>query len=188
MPAESQIKLIILDRDGVINQEQGHITKLSDFVVLEGVYEAIARMNSAGLKVCVASNQSGLARGILTEETLAEIQASFEEKLAGFGGRVDAWFYSPWHPDRDLEGGVTQWLGEHPDRKPSSGMLRKALEFSKCSADEAIMVGDSRKDHLAARDLGVRFIGVRSAKVDELADCEEVYGSLSEVMGSLVLV
>lgn len=177
----SQIKLVILDRDGVINKEQGHITSVERFEILEGVCEAITALNKLGIKVCVASNQSGLARGILSEEVLAEIQAFFLKELSRVGGEVEHWFYAPWHPDKELEGGVQKWLGAHEDRKPGAGMLVKAMEACGVSVSDAVMVGDSKKDALAAKSLGMRFYGVSSAKVDELAG-EKVYGSLKEIV------
>jgi len=178
---KEEVKLMILDRDGVINREQGHITGLSDFFILDGVCEAISQLNAAGIKVCVASNQSGLARGILSEEDLTKIQEYFESELRVHGGWIDHWFYSPWHPDVNLIGGVTKWLGEHEDRKPRAGMLKKALSKTQISVTDAVMVGDSLKDKLAAESLGVRFVGIRSNKCEELSDTDIVFDSLVEV-------
>ena len=178
-------RLVILDRDGVINREQGHITHVGDFEILEGVCESIAKLNSEGCLVCVASNQSGLARGILSEQSLLEIQAFFEEKLSRVGGKISHWFYSPWHPDMELEGGIQKWLGEHEDRKPSTGMLNKALIASQVEVADAVMVGDSRKDADAARTLGIEFLGVKSAKANEL-DGESVFASLEEIVNYLL--
>ncbi len=181
---KSPLKLVILDRDGVINREQGHVTCLEQFEVLDGVYEAITSLHQAGIKICVASNQSGLARGILTQEALEQIQEDFEKKLALYGGHVTHWFYSPWHPNTTLEGGISQWLREHDDRKPRPGMLRKALKATNCKVEDAVMIGDSAKDRDAAQALGMRFIGIKSSKVKELMG-EVVYDSLSRAVSQL---
>lgn len=181
----SHLKLVILDRDGVINREQGHITSLDRFEILDGVCEAITHLNQAGIKVCLASNQSGLARGILTEEVLTEIQAYLEAELKRVGGHIDHWFYSPWHPDTALEGGIPKWLGEHEDRKPGTGMLKKALAATDLKVENAVMVGDSKKDLHAAAELGMTFYGIKSAKESEL-DGQIIFPSLKELVTYLL--
>jgi len=180
-----QIELVILDRDGVINVEQGHITSIEQFKILDGVCKAIALLNQSGIKVCVASNQSGLARGILSEKSLAEIQQFFETELKIAGGHIDHWFYSPWHPDTDLKDGVPKWLGEHEDRKPGVGMLNKALAITRVNVSNAIMVGDSAKDAQAAASLNMQFYGIKSSKFIEL-DGEKIYASLLELVDDVL--
>jgi len=177
-------RLVILDRDGVINVERGHITSLDNFEIIEGVCEAISKLNQDGVKICVASNQSGLARGILSEDVLLLLQEKFEENLTAMGGWIDQWFYSPWHPDLNLEGGIKKWLGEHEDRKPRAGMLNKALSFAEVDASEALMIGDSCKDAQAAEISKIDFLGIKSAKVNELKK-EKVYSNLLELVNNL---
>jgi len=108
-----------------------------------------------------------------------------ERRLLEQEGHIDHWFYSPWHPDENLEGGVKKWLGEHEDRKPGCGMLKKALSATGIEVQNAIMVGDSAKDAGAASALGIRFLGVKSGKKSELLG-EIVYDSLSELVNDIL--
>ena len=179
------VQLVILDRDGVINRERGHVTRVEDFEILDGVGEAIFRLNHAGIKVCVASNQSGLARGILTQSELYKMQNLVECELIKFNARIERWFYSPWYPNAQLANGVQDWLGEHQDRKPNPGMLIKAMAEVGVTSEESMMVGDSAKDVKAAESVGVRFLGVKSNKADELHD-QVVYDSLSALVSDFL--
>jgi len=167
-----KIKAVLLDRDGVINQEGGHVFNLDDFKMLPGVAEAILKLNEAKIPVAVVTNQSGIARGLMTVEDLEAIHDEMKRLLLLGKAHINALYYSPWHPDQNLEGGVNQWLCNHEDRKPGVGMLRKALKEFGVLPNEAVMIGDSAKDSLAADRLGVSFYGVRSSKVGELNDAE----------------
>ena len=179
-------KAILLDRDGVINHERGHVLNVSDFEMLPGVGKAIAELNRRGIKVALVTNQSGLARGLLTQAQLRTIHQEMNRQLALEGASLDEIFISPWHPDITLKGGVKKWLGEHEDRKPGVGMLSKALERFGVASSEAAMVGDSAKDRDAARLIGIDFFGVRSSKSGEIADEDRLFDDLEEVVEFLI--
>ena len=94
------MKLIILDRDGTINEDRDDFVKSPDeWVPIAGSLEAIARLNHAGWHTVVATNQSGLARGLLNMATLNAIHARMHRELAALGGRIDAVFFCPHGPD-----------------------------------------------------------------------------------------
>src|SRR5690606_5198341 len=96
----SPVKLVILDRDGVINQDSAAFVKSPDeWIALPGSLEAIARLSQAGWRVVVASNQSGLARGMFSMETLNAIHAKMRTELAQAGGHIDSVFICPHGPD-----------------------------------------------------------------------------------------
>lgn len=173
-----RIKAVLLDRDGVINLERGHIRSVEEFEVLKGVGEAIAILNREGIKVAVLTNQSGIARGYLTEDGLEEIHLKLRDFLANEKGHLDALFYSPWLNQPELDGGVAQYLCEHPDRKPSPGMIQKALKCFNIETGEVCLVGDSGGDQEAAKRAGVSFFGVASSKVEELSKEAIVFESL----------
>lgn len=179
-------KAILLDRDGVINHERGHVRSVSEFVMLPGVGKAIAELNKRGIKVALVTNQSGLARGLLTQGQLDVIHEEMNRQLALEGASLDEIFISPWHPDITLKGGVKKWLGEHEDRKPGVGMLSKALERFGVASSEAAMVGDSGKDRDAARLMGIDFFGVRSSKSDEIVDYGKLFDGLAEFVEFLI--
>ena len=96
------MKLIILDRDGVINQDSPDFVKSPDeWIALPGSLEAIARLSEAGWKVVIASNQSGIARRLFSMDTLNSIQAKLRRELAEVGGVIDAVFICPHGPEDD---------------------------------------------------------------------------------------
>ena len=96
--AGSRVKTIFLDRDGVINQkmpEGQYVRNIMDFRILPGVAEAIARLNRAGTRVIVVSNQRGIALGLYTAEAVESVHQHLQSELRGAEGRIDAFFYCP---------------------------------------------------------------------------------------------
>lgn len=147
-------KWLILDRDGVINYDSDAFIKSPDeWQPLPGSLEAIARLNQAGYRIVVISNQSGLARKLFSVETLDAIHHKFNTLLTEKGGRVERIYYCPHGP------------GDHCDcRKPLAGMFRQfAAEFG-LSLDGIFAVGDSVRDIQAAHSAGATGVLVRSGK------------------------
>lgn len=135
------MKLVILDRDGVINYDSPDFIKSPDeWRAIPGSLEAIALLNKAGINVAIASNQSGLARGYFTEETLQKIHQKMLDELKQYGGHIDKIFYCPHGPDDDCS-----------CRKPNPGMLLAAFQYFNIEPDEACFVGDSQRDIEAAK-------------------------------------
>lgn len=138
------MKLIILDRDGVINQDSDAFVKSPDeWIALPGSLKAIARLNQAGWTVVVATNQSGVARGLFDMATLNAIHGKMRRELAAVGGHVDAIFMCPHGPDDGCN-----------CRKPLPGMLfdighRYDLDLAGVPA-----IGDSLRDLQAASAAG----------------------------------
>jgi D-glycero-D-manno-heptose 1,7-bisphosphate phosphatase len=130
------MKLIILDRDGTINEDRDDYVKSPDeWVPIPGALEAIARLNHAGWHTVVASNQSGLARGLFDMATLNAIHAKMNRALAEFGGRIDAVFFCPHGPDAGCA-----------CRKPLPGLLRMIGERYGVALRETYAIGDSLRD------------------------------------------
>jgi len=148
------MKLIILDRDGVINEDSDDYIKSPDeWVPIPGSLEAISRLNQAGARVVVASNQSGLARGLYDIETLDRIHAKMHRHLAAVGGVVEAVFFCPHGPDDGCQ-----------CRKPRPGLLREIEARLKVTLRTAVCVGDSLRDLEAARAVGATPVLVRTGK------------------------
>jgi D-glycero-D-manno-heptose 1,7-bisphosphate phosphatase len=140
----TQIKLVILDRDGTINHDSADYIKSADeWQALPGALEAIARLNHAGWHVVLASNQSGLGRGLFEVSELNDIHTKMHQQLAEVGGRVDAVFYCPHAPDDACQ-----------CRKPSSGLFEQIAERYGISLKGVPAVGDSARDLVAAVALG----------------------------------
>lgn len=138
------MKLIVLDRDGVINHDSADFIKTpEEWIALPGSLEAIARLNQQNWRVIVASNQSGLARGLFDMYALNEIHAKFKRELAEVGGQVDAIFICPHGPDD----GCTC-------RKPLPGMLHDIARRYDTPLHQVPAVGDSLRDLQAAATAG----------------------------------
>lgn len=146
--------MIILDRDGVINRDSDDFIKSPDeWQPLPGSLEAIARLKRAGWTVAVATNQSGLARGLFDEATLEAMHAKFRRLLADLGAEVDAIYYCPHGPDAACA-----------CRKPLPGMYQEAARDFGERLEGTPVVGDSLRDLEAARAVGARPILVRTGK------------------------
>lgn len=145
--------LIILDRDGVINQESIHyIRSPDDWQPIAGSLEAIADLNHAGHTVVVATNQSGLARGYFNESTLNAIHEKMHRALANHGGHIDRIYYCP-HVDAD----------NCECRKPKPGLLWQIKRDYPDLYKQAIFVGDNLRDLQAAAAGGIRGVWIADA-------------------------
>ena len=138
------MKLVILDRDGTINHDRDdYIKSAAEWLPLPGALEAIARLTHAGWHVVVASNQSGLGRGLFDVATLNAMHAKMHKLLAAVGGRVEAIFYCPHAPDQACE-----------CRKPRPGLFRQIGERYGVQLKGVPVVGDSARDLIAGAELG----------------------------------
>lgn len=177
------MKLVILDRDGVINEESdAFIKSVAEWKPIPGSLEAIARMCHAGYRVCVASNQSGIGRGLLDYDALFAIHDRMQRALADLGGRLDAIAYAPEHPDQASD-----------MRKPAPGMLLDIGKRLGVSLDKVHAVGDSMRDIEAALAAGARPVLVRTgngrATEDRLGASREavaVYDDLAAFASALL--
>ncbi len=134
------MKLIILDRDGVINFDSPDFIKSPDeFIPLPGSLEAIARLNQAGYTVAVATNQSGIGRGLFDLSVLAAIHQKLQNHLALLGGKIDFFAVCPHSPDENCL-----------CRKPLPGLLLQISEHYGCSLENVPVIGDSYRDLAAA--------------------------------------
>ncbi|MEM7206606.1 MAG: D-glycero-beta-D-manno-heptose 1,7-bisphosphate 7-phosphatase [Pseudomonadota bacterium] len=148
------MKLVILDRDGVINADSDAFIKSADeWEPIPGSLEAIALLNQSGYHIAVATNQSGIARGLLSVETLHEIHQKMTYSLAQLGGRIDAVFFCPHGPDEGC-----------PCRKPSPGMLLQISDRLGVDLRGVPFVGDSISDTQAATQAGASPVMVRTGK------------------------
>jgi D-glycero-D-manno-heptose 1,7-bisphosphate phosphatase len=148
------LKLIVLDRDGVINQDSTQFIKSPDeWRPIPGSLEAIARLNHAGYRVVVATNQSGIGRGLFDMATLNAIHEKMHKALALAGGRIDALFYCPHTADSLCE-----------CRKPRTGMLREIGIRYGVEMTGVPCVGDSVRDLQAADAVGAQPMLVLTGK------------------------
>lgn len=140
----SPIKLVILDRDGTINEDSAeYIKSVDEWEPLPGSMDAIARLNHAGWRVVVASNQSGLGRGLFEVSDLNDIHTKMHQQLAMIGGRIDAVFYCPHSPDDACH-----------CRKPAAGLFEQISDRYAMDLKGVPTVGDSVRDLVAGVTLG----------------------------------
>jgi len=133
---------VFLDRDGTIIKDKVYLRDPGGVEILPGVGDAIGFLNSIGLPVIVVTNQSGIARGYLSEERLAMIHERLRYLLKRQGARLDAIYYCPHLP----EGILPEYRLDCPCRKPGPGMLKKAAERFGLRLEECYMVGDKDID------------------------------------------
>lgn len=146
--------LIILDRDGVINEDSADFIKsAAEWHPVPGSLEAIASLNRAGHRVTVATNQSGLARGLFSVQDLTAIHQKMHDALTHVGGHLDGIFYCPHHPDENCS-----------CRKPKPGLLIDIMERFGVPSSEVWMIGDAKRDLLAAKAAGCHGILVKTGK------------------------
>ena len=169
------MKLVILDRDGTINHDSDHYIKSpAEWRPIEGSLEAIARLTQAGYRVVVATNQSGIARGLFDTATLIAIHDMLQRAAALAGGRIDAFFFCPHAADSACA-----------CRKPKPGMLLEIARRFNVSLADVYMVGDAPRDVQAAAAAGARPVLVLTGKgqvtLDEgkLPPGTEVYPDLA---------
>jgi D-glycero-D-manno-heptose 1,7-bisphosphate phosphatase len=148
------MRLILLDRDGVLNLDRPDSVKSpAELVLLPGAAAAVARLNQAGRLVVVCTNQGVVGRGIIDEAMLAHIHDKLRTELARAGARLDALIHCPDHPQRP-----------GPRRKPAPGMLREAMTQFRAAPSETVMIGDGLLDLQAALAAGCARVLVRSGK------------------------
>lgn len=155
-------KAIFLDRDGTINKYVGFLRNLDDFNLIDGVSEAIKKINESGYLAIVVTNQPVIARGEVTVDELDVIHKKMETLLGQDGAYIDGVYICPHHPDSGFDGEIKELKIECECRKPKPGMLLKASEDFNIDLSNSYMIGDSENDIKA----GVA-AGCKTRKVDE---------------------
>ncbi len=175
------MKLIILDRDGVINFDSDQFIKSPDeWKPIPGSLEAISRLNHAGYTVVVATNQSGIGRGLFEMATLTAIHEKLQKTLAQVGGRIDAFFYCPHTADLKCT-----------CRKPEPGMLLQIADRFETDLSGVPAIGDSLRDLVSATKVGAKPILVLTGKGKKTQDAgglpegTQVFSDLAEAVQSL---
>ena len=151
-------RAFFLDRDGTINKYVGFLRKPEEFELLNGVAEAIRRINQSGYLAIVVTNQPVIARGEVTWEGLDEIHRKMETLLGQEGAYLDDIFVCPHHPDRGFPGERLEYKMDCDCHKPKPGMLRKAAEKYNIDLAESWMIGDSQRDVVAGMAAGCQTV------------------------------
>ncbi len=142
---------VIFDRDGVLNEDTGYAYRPDQIVWIAGAKAAVKAVNAAGLYAFVATNQSGVARGMFGERDVQNLHAWMNRELAAAGAHIDAFAYSPYHPQAQVEA----YRRETLCRKPGPDMLLRLMADHGVDPARAVMVGDKDRDIQAARAAGI---------------------------------
>lgn len=176
------MKLVILDRDGVINYDSASFIKRpEEWKPIPGSLEAIAKLNQAGYRVVVATNQSGVGRGLFDMATLNAINEKMLDALFHFGGRVDAVFYCPHAAE-----------GNCDCRKPKTGMFVEISQRFNVPLTEVPSIGDSLRDLQASAETGAQPMLVLTGKGKKTQDMGGlpgntlVFGDLAEAVRHII--
>ena len=169
------LKLIILGRDGILNEfHEDHIKAPEEWIPVPGALEAVARLNHAGWHVVVATNQSGIGRGMIDMATVNAVHAQMMRSLQGHGGRIDAVFLCPHTPDDACD-----------CRKPLPGMALDIGRRYGVDLRQVPVVGDTLRDLQAAQAAGCEPHLVRCGRA-ALLDAAEVAEMVAQVPGTFV--
>lgn len=142
-------EVLFLDRDGIVNIDLGYVYEPEKAVIYDGVIDLIKAANQRNMPVVVLTNQSGVAKGWYKEEDVKTLHSFFQEEIKLLGGKVDAWFYSPFHPNE----GIGEYKRETLLRKPGPGMALMACELFPIDFSKSYMVGDKLSDNLLIHGL-----------------------------------
>ena len=149
-------KAIFLDRDGTINKYVGYLRTPEQFELLDGVGEAIRKINLSGYLAIVVTNQPVIARGEVTADGLQQIHNKMETMLGKEGAYLDGVYYCPHHPDKGFAGEVEELKIVCECRKPKAGLLLQSTKDFNIDLSQSWMIGDSENDVLAGRNAGCK--------------------------------
>lgn len=158
-------RAVFLDRDGVLIADTHHLRSADQLCVLPGVPEALVRLRAAGWALIVATNQSVVARGWVSEEELRQVHRVLLAILRERGASLDAIYYCPHHP----EGAVPEYRVVCECRKPNPGMVLRAAAELGLDLSASVMVGDAASDIEAGRRAGCRTVLVRTGPAETVA-------------------
>lgn len=153
---------IFLDRDGTINKEVHHLSNIKDFELFEGVGQAIRQINAAGILTVIVTNQPVIARGELEEVGLKQIHNKMETLLGKEGAYIDRLYYCPHHTDSGFKGEIQSLKFDCRCRKPQIGLFKLAENELNIALEKSWLVGDSTSDIMAAVNLGIKSVLVRT--------------------------
>jgi D-glycero-D-manno-heptose 1,7-bisphosphate phosphatase len=149
-------RAIFMDRDGTVCEEMGYVNHLSRSRLLPRSLEAIRLANESGWLVVIATNQSGVARGLFAEELVQAVHRQLRERAEAAGARIDALYFCPHHPRE----GAPPWRADCDCRKPKPGMLERAAREHGIDLARSWMVGDGFPDIEAGHAAGARVVQV----------------------------
>ena len=167
---------VFLDRDGTLIREVAYLRRVEEIAILPNAVSAVTRINRTGALAVVITNQSGVARGRLTEDCLQQIHRSIDHSFSRLGACLDAFYYCPHHPDE----GTSSYRRSCHCRKPQPGLLLEAARELGIDLEQSCMVGDRLVDVEAGRSAGCASVLVKTGfGTRELAHWNAASGQLA---------
>ncbi|SNZ02845.1 D-glycero-D-manno-heptose 1,7-bisphosphate phosphatase [Persephonella hydrogeniphila] len=153
-------KAVFLDRDGVINEDYGFVHRIEDFFIYPEVFPALKKLQEAGFKLLIVTNQSGIAVGYYTEEDFKKVTDYMLSVFKKEGIKIDKVYYCPHHP----EGVVPEYTIKCDCRKPESGMIRQGIKEFNIDPSKSFLIGDKENDIKAAHKEGIKAALVKTGQ------------------------
>ncbi len=147
-------KAVFLDRDGTINEYVGFLKSVEEFKLLDGVAEAVKKINDSGYLAIIITNQPVIARGEVSFEQLSEIHNKMETLLGAEGAYLDAIYFCPHHPHKGYEGERAEYKTDCSCRKPKPGLILRAANDFNIDLSKSFMIGDTENDVLCGKNAG----------------------------------
>ncbi len=155
-------KALFLDRDGIINEDEGYLFEVDKCRFVPGIFELVKAADEKGYLPIVVTNQSGIARGYYTEHDMHTLHAHIREEFAKRGAHIVAFYHSPYHPEA-----IVPHLKKASNcRKPKPGMFLQAIQDHQIDPHQSIMVGDKPSDRIALEGLTSYIIKSKYCETD----------------------
>jgi D-glycero-D-manno-heptose 1,7-bisphosphate phosphatase len=184
-------KAVFLDRDGTVNEEVGYLTNIDKLHLIPGAGAAIRRLNEAGFKVVLVTNQSGVARGYFPESLVQDAHLRLDQLLEPDDARIDAVYYCPHHPTA----GNSEYTRDCDCRKPRTGLIERAVKDLVIDINRSYIVGDKWSDIELGQRAGIHAVLVMSGfapddpgnqRPDRVKDPDFLAHSLTEAVGWII--
>ena len=173
-----QSRALFLDRDGVINHDDGYTSRIENFEFMDGIFDLCRTAKKLGYLLIVVTNQAGIARGYYSEQDFLALTKWMCSRFEAEGASITEVFFCPDHPEH----GIGPYKKDSFDRKPNPGMLLRAAEKYRIVLQDSIMIGDKDSDMLAARRAGV---GVRCQYIVQGQTAAEMSDAATQRIHSL---
>ena len=181
MKSHKDIQAIFLDRDGVINKDNGYISSWTDFHLINGVIDALSDLSTLKIHIFIITNQSGVARGLFSEDQLLDLHDRMIEFFLGKDINITSVEYCPHHP----EGIINKYKKICDCRKPKPGMILKLRDKYNLDLQKSILVGDKESDIQAGISSGIKRCYLIKSKYHS-SDYKYLRNNLKEVVDELI--
>ncbi len=179
-------KAVFLDRDGVINEDFGYVHKIENFHIYPEVFPALRKLQEAGYKLLVVTNQSGIAVGYYTEGDFLKLTEYMLKVFEKEGIKIDKVYYCPHHP----EGIIPELTMKCDCRKPESGMIRQGIQEFNIDPSASFLIGDKETDIKAAHKEGIKAALVKTGqgmKYVENTEADYIGENILDVVENFIL-